>query len=155
MKQCTKREGLYPRHPLTPHPPQKKKESKVWQGRRDAAGPVRWFQTPALPQRKKFGRIRQSSSGYGLQCVNVGAEPAAGLNASVFMSGYVCVGVHVRSQLQAECQGNPKPPSLSSCLIPHSFFSLLCHLPLSSSSLSLPSGFGEQTSDRSAPTAQP
>lgn len=65
---------------------------------------------------------------------------------------FVCMFVF----FNAECQGNPKPPSFSSCLFPIllSFLPFLSSLSPPSPSLPLPSGSSEQTSDRSAQTAQ-
>lgn len=72
-------------------------------------------------------------------------DSESGLNISAFMCGFICVCVcvwFVCMFVDAECQGNPKPPSFSSCPFPTVLFSDVSVICLS---LFRPSGFSEQT----------
>lgn len=161
-----------PCHHTTSAPaPQKKRKRKELAGtvgQWDVAGFVLWCHTPAFTTGEESWRddpvlLHGATRGHGLYHVNVGSEPAAGLNTSAFMCGYICVWVCglcacLCCWLNAECQGNLKPPSFSSCPFPTFFFfaiSIICAPPpLTLPSLFLPSGFSEQTPDRRAQTAQ-
>lgn len=114
----------------------------------DAAGLPLWCHTPASPQKKKV-LLNDATRGYGLH-VSVGPEPAAGFRIwteyfSIYVWVYLCVCLCVRFVcmfVDAECQGNPKPPSFSSCPFPTVLFSDVSVICLS---LVRPSGFSEQT----------
>ncbi len=129
---------------------EEEKRGRSWQGQWDTAGVILWCHTAALPQKKKVGRMTLPYSMVphgGMDCTMLmlvqsqHLDSESGLNTSAFMCGFICVRVCVCglcaclcSQLNAECQGNPKPPSFSSCPFP----TLLFFLPfLSSVSFSL------------------
>lgn len=111
--------------------------------------------------------LHGATRGYGLYHVNVGLEPAFGFRVwteylSVYVWVYLCACVvcaHVCvPSLMQNARGTPNHPVFHPVLfLPYFFFfcaiSVIClFLPLS---LFLPSGFSEQTPDRSVQTAQP